>query len=102
MLQTHADLGGVFGNNDDSALSALSVLKAEGRKDIVIVGYDATTAAQQAIREGGPLKAGVIQYPKKIGRTAMEMVARHLAGEKVPALVPVEVGLVDQASLTSK
>ena len=44
----------------------------------------------------------MIQYPKKIGHTVIEMIARHLAGEKVPALVSVEVGLVDQASLTDQ
>ena len=35
-------------------------------------------------------------------RLAVEMVARHLAGEKVPALVSVEVAIVDQESLASK
>jgi ABC-type sugar transport system substrate-binding protein len=102
MLQAHPDLGGVFGINDDSALGALSVITAAGRKDIVIVGYDATPAAQQAIRDGGPLKADVVQDPKKIGRTAIEMVARHLKGELVPTIVPVEVGLVDQQALAAK
>ena len=102
MLQRQRDLAGVFGINDDSALGALSALSAAGRTDIVVIGYDATPAAQQAIREGGPLKADVIQYPKKIGKTVVEMVARHLAGEKVPALVAVEVGTVDQQSLAAR
>jgi hypothetical protein len=30
------------------------------------------------------------------------MVAKHLAGERVPPLVAVEVGLVDQESLSQK
>jgi ribose transport system substrate-binding protein len=102
MLQRQRDLAGVFGINDDSALGALSAITAAGRKDIVVVGYDATPPAQKAISEGGPLKADVIQYPKKIGKTVVEMVARHLAGEKVPALVAVEVGTVDQQSLSAK
>jgi len=102
MLQTHRQLKGVFGINDDSALGALAVLQAAGRKDIAIVGYDATPAAQQAIREGGALKADVIQYPKRLGQTVIEMAARHLAGEKVPALVAVEVGLVDHDALAQK
>jgi ribose transport system substrate-binding protein len=102
MLQTHRDLAGVFGINDDSALGALAVLEAAGRKDIAVVGYDATEGAQKAIARGSALKADVVQYPKKIGKTAMEMVARHLAGEKVPPLVAVEVGLVDQESLAKK
>ena len=59
MLQAHRDLAGVFGINDDSALGAAGVIEAAGRKDIVVVGYDATDEAQAAIRKGGPLKADV-------------------------------------------
>jgi ribose transport system substrate-binding protein len=93
MLQAHTSLRGVFGINDDSALGATAVLDAAGRTDIVVIGYDATEEAQQAIRSGGPLKADVVQYPDRIGRTAIEMIARHLAGEDVPAVVPIDVGL---------
>ena len=95
LLQTHRDLAGIFGINDDSALGALAVLQAAGRKDVAVVGYDATPAAQEAIRSGTPLKADVIQHPKKIGRMTIEVVARHLKGETVPPLVAVEVGLVE-------
>ena len=102
MLQAHRDLRGVFGINDDSALGATSVLEAAGRKDVVVIGYDATPEAQRAIKSGGPLKADVIQYPRQIGRLAIEMVDRHLKGESVPALVAVEVGLVDQEGLAGK
>jgi ribose transport system substrate-binding protein len=102
MLQAHRDLKGVFGINDDSALGATAVLEAAGRKDVVVIGYDATPEAQRAIKSGGPLKADVIQYPKKIGRTAIEMIDRHLKGESVPPLVAVEVGLVDQEGLAGK
>jgi ribose transport system substrate-binding protein len=102
MLQAHRDLKGVFGINDDSALGAASVLQAAGRTDVAVVGYDATPEAQKAILAGGPLRADVAQDPKKIGRTAVEMVARHLAGETVPALVPVEVGLFDRDTPAAK
>jgi len=98
MLQSHRDLRGVFGINDDSALGAAAVLEAAGRKDVIVIGYDATPAARQAIQSGGPLKADVTQNPNKIGRTTMEMVAKHLAGETVPPLVAVEVGLFDGSS----
>lgn len=100
MLQAHRDLKGVFGINDDSALGALSVLEAANRKDVVIVGFDATPDAQRAIKAGGALKADVIQYPSKIGHTVMELIGKHLKGEAVPPVVSVEVGLVDQAALS--
>ena len=99
MLQAHRDLNGVFGINDDSALGAVSVLDAAGRKDIIVVGYDATSEAQSAIKRGSPLKADVIQYPRKIGQTAIDIISRYLAGENVPAVVSVDVGVVDAAAL---
>jgi ribose transport system substrate-binding protein len=98
MLQTHPKLKGVFGINDDSALGATAVLEAAGRTDVAVIGYDATEEARRAITSGGPLKADVVQDPRRIGRTAIEMIARHLAGEKVPPVVPIEVGLWKKGS----
>jgi ribose transport system substrate-binding protein len=93
MLQAHRDLAGVFGINDSTALGAAGVIEAAKRKDIVIVGFDASDEAQAAIKKGGPLKADVVQYPKKIGSTMIDIIAKHLAGESVPAKVPIEVGI---------
>jgi ribose transport system substrate-binding protein len=101
MIQAHPHLKGVFGINDDSALGAAAVVEAAGRKDIVIVGFDATPQAVAAIRAGGPLKADIAQDPKTIGRTVIELVDRHLKGESVPPLVPVPVAVVDAASLSA-
>lgn len=100
-LSKHPGLKGVFAINDNSALGAVAALEAAARADIAVVGYDATPEAQQAIKQGGPLKADVIQSPKRLGRTAIEMVARHLAGERVDPLVVVNVGLVDQQTLAA-
>lgn len=102
LLQAHRDLRGVFGINDDSALGAANVIEAAGRTDIVVVGFDATDEAQAAIRRGSPLKADIAQHPRTIGETAMDIVIRHLAGEKVPANVPIGVGVVDASTLSVK
>lgn len=99
MLQAHPTLKGVFAINDDSALGALAVLEAAGRTDVVIVGFDATAEAQEAIRRGSALKADVMQHPGEIGRVAIQVIARHLAGEAVDPVVSVPVSIVDAASL---
>jgi ribose transport system substrate-binding protein len=99
LLQARSDITGVFGINDDSALGAAAVLTSAGRKDVVVIGYDATPDARRAILDGGPLKADVIQHPSALGRTAIELIAKHLAGETVPPVVAVEVGVVDKDSL---
>jgi ribose transport system substrate-binding protein len=94
MLQAHRNLKGVFGINDDSALGVLSVLEAARRTDIVVVGFDATAEAQDAIRRGSALKADVMQHPGQIGRTAIEIIAARLTGKPVPKLVAVPVSVV--------
>ena len=99
LLQSHPDLAGVFGSNDDCALGALASVRAAGRSNIVIVGFDATPEARSAISEGGPLKADAIQYPETIGRRTIETVYRALHREQVPPFVAVPVGIVDRDSL---
>jgi ribose transport system substrate-binding protein len=99
VLQAHPDLDGVFGINDDSALGALDAAEQFGRRNLIIVGYDATPPAVDAIKRDSPLKADVVQYPRTIGSTTIDVIGRHFAGEKVPALVPVQVGIVDKAAL---
>ncbi|MFN3485312.1 MAG: substrate-binding domain-containing protein, partial [Planctomycetota bacterium] len=74
-LQRYPDLNGIFGSNDDCALGALQAVRAAGREDIVIVGFDATDEARSEILKGSPLKADAVQFPRKIGAKTMEVVA---------------------------
>jgi ribose transport system substrate-binding protein len=99
LLQGFSDLQGIFGINDDSALGALSAIESSGRKGIVVMGFDAIPEARAAILRDSALKADVVQNPKVIGQTTIETIDRHLKGEKVPALIPVEVKVVDKAIL---
>lgn len=101
-LQAHRDLRGVFGINDPTALAATGVIEAAKRTDVVVIGYDASDEARAAIKKGGPLKAEVTQDPRKIGMTAIDVIAKYLAGEQVPPVIKVEVGIVDAKSLAIK
>ncbi len=96
ILQAHPELDAIFGINDDSALGALDAAQQFKRVNIAIIGYDATPPAVDAIIKGSPLKADVIQYPKKIGEMTIAMVKDHFAGTVLPKVVPVEVGIVDR------
>jgi len=100
LLQSHPNLTAVFGSNDDCALGALASVRAAGRNDVLIVGFDATPEARSAIEQGGPLKADAIQYAEVIGRRTIETIYRTLHGEQVPPLVAVPVGIVDRDSLS--
>jgi ribose transport system substrate-binding protein len=102
LLQAHPDLNAIFGSNDDCALGALASVRAAGKRNIIIVGFDATPEARAAISSGGPLKADAIQYPEVIGRRAIETVYRYLHGDSVPPLVAVPVGIVDRDTLMQR
>jgi len=97
VLQGNPHLDGIFGINDASALGALDAVQQFKRSGIVIVGYDATGPAADAITHGTALKADVIQYPKKIGTTTIDMIHEYFAGKTVPPVVPIEVGIADSA-----
>ena len=99
VLQAHPQLDGIFAINDDSALGTLDAVEDFARKGIVIVGYDATPPAREAILAGRALEADVVQYPYEIGLRTIDTIARCLSGEEVPPVVPVEVGIVDRESL---
>ena len=100
ILQANPKLDAIFGINDDSALGALDAVRQFKRTNVIIVGYDAIPPAAEAIRKGTPLKADVVQYPKKIGTMTVQKIQEFFAGKQVPKVVRVEVGIVDQESLT--
>lgn len=99
VLQAHAELDGIFAINDDSALGTLDAVEDFGRKNLVIIGYDATPPACEAILKERALKADVVQYPFRIGEKTIATIARYFSGEAVAAVIPVEVGIVDRSSL---
>lgn len=92
LLQSHPDLVGVFGINDDTALGALASVMAAGKSDkIKIVGYDATPEARAKI-ESGNLYGDVIQNPNEIGRLTINSIHELFEGRTPPKVVPVAVG----------
>ncbi len=86
------DVAGVFGINDDSALGAVAAIESAGKLGkIVVVGYDATPEAKDAIK-AGKIYGDAIQYPTLIGVKAIQAIADYFAGKAVPARIDVEVG----------
>jgi ribose transport system substrate-binding protein len=97
ILQAHRNLSAIFGINDDSALGALTAVKAAGSSGkIAIVGYDATPEARTAIA-AGDMYGDAIQYPKKIGATTIDVIHDYFAGRTPPAVVKIDVGAFTQA-----
>src|SRR5579862_2114198 len=97
VLQAHRDLKGIFGINDDSALGALTAVKAAGMTGkVAIVGYDATPEARTAIA-AGDMYGDAIQFPDRIGATTIDAIHSYFAGTKQPYLIKIGVGAFTQA-----
>ena len=99
LLAGSRKIDAIFGTNDDCALGALAAVQAAGRKDILIVGYDATPEARTAIESGTALVADAVQDPVEIGRRTIDVVVAALKGDSVPSRVAVPVSIVTQDSL---
>lgn len=98
LLQSHPDLSGVFGINDDTALGALAALEAAGKgEQVKIVGYDATPEAREKIRAGA-IYGDAIQYPRRIGQLTIRAIHDYFGGKTPPAVIPVEVGTFTRES----
>ncbi|GGF90987.1 ribose ABC transporter substrate-binding protein RbsB [Paenibacillus aceti] len=95
ILQSNSDVQAVFAHNDEMALGALQAIEAAGKTGIVVVGFDATDDAVNAVNEG-TMAATVAQKPELIGQQAIETAVKVAGGEKVDVSVPVELELVTQ------
>jgi ribose transport system substrate-binding protein len=98
LLQSHKDLKGVFGINDDSALGAAKAVQAAGLSGkIAIVGYDATPEAQAAIK-AGTMYGDAIQHPDQIGSKTIDAIHDYFGKKTPPAKISVPVGTFTKAN----
>ncbi|HEY0798624.1 MAG TPA: substrate-binding domain-containing protein [Candidatus Baltobacteraceae bacterium] len=98
LLQSHKDLRGIFGINDDSALGASKAVDAAGLTGkIAIIGYDATPEARAAIK-AGKMYGDAIQHPDQIGSKTIGAIHDYFAGKTPPAKIAVPVGTFTKAN----
>jgi len=97
IMQSHKDLKGVFGINDDSALGAAKSIDAAGLKGkIAVVGYDATSEARVAIKSGS-MYGDAIQHPDQIGSKTIDAIHDYFEKKTPPAKIAVAVGQFTKA-----
>lgn len=71
ILQAYPNIKGVISGNDTMALGAEAALKAAGRKDVVVIGFDGTDYARDSILADGNIKATVLQSAWGLGQEAV-------------------------------
>lgn len=92
ILQAQPEIQAVFAHNDEMALGALKAIEAS-RRDIFVVGFDATDDAVAAVKEG-KLAATVAQKPAEIGAIGVEVADKIVKKQAVEKNVPVALELV--------
>ncbi|MGG3738617.1 ribose ABC transporter substrate-binding protein RbsB [Aeribacillus pallidus] len=93
ILQGQSDIQAVFAHNDEMALGALEALEAQGLTDVIVIGFDATDDAVQAVKDGR-MAATVAQKPALIGEKAVQTAIKIVNGEETEEFIPVELDLV--------
>jgi erythritol transport system substrate-binding protein len=78
MLQAQPDVRGVIAGNDTMALGAAAALRAAGREEVIVVGFDGSPDVIAEIQRGSNIKATVLQPAWLIAELAVEQAHRYL------------------------
>jgi len=86
ILQANPDLDLIFASNDNMALGAIRAIKEAGREDIIVIGYDAISAALDAI-ERREMAGTIAQFPAEMGILGVRYAVKAIKGEEVPLYI---------------
>ena len=102
LVQAHpaGSIRAVVAQADEMALPAAEVAKAEGWKDLVVIGLNGNSAAFAAV-ESGAIYATVLQDPTEQAVRAVEAAVDHLSGKAVAAEVITPLVAVTKANVKS-
>lgn len=77
ILQANPDIKGVISGNDTMAVGAAAALKAAGRSDVIVVGFDGSDDAAQGIKDG-TIQATVLQPIVGLAQMAVQQADKYL------------------------
>lgn len=77
LLQSHPDVKGVICGNDTMAMGAMAALKAAGKGDVIVVGFDGSNDVRDSIL-AGDIKATVLQPCYREAEMAVEQADKYL------------------------
>ncbi|MBI1388231.1 MAG: substrate-binding domain-containing protein [bacterium] len=94
ILQTHPEVKALFCTNDMMALGAIQAIAQANRTGTIsVIGFDAVDEARDAIRRGD-MTGSIAQSPHEMGRLAVVNALKRIAGESIPAEIPVKIELI--------
>lgn len=101
ILQSHPDVQAIFACSDLMALGAVEAIAAAKKTgQIVVVGFDASAEAREAIGRGA-MDATVAQSPAAMGALAVENAYHLIKGEQIKDEIVVPIKLVTKENAGS-
>jgi galactofuranose transport system substrate-binding protein len=98
LLQSKPDIKGIYGENDEMALGAITALKGAGKKagDVKIVSIDGTKGAVQAIVDGWA--SAVIESNPRFGPLSFDTATKFFNGEPIPSDIIIQDRQYDESN----
>ena len=97
ILQANANVKGIFGANEGSAIGVLNGAKEMKRK-IVIIGYDSGKQQKEAVKSG-EMAGAITQNPVGIGYKTVEAAVKALKGETLPKIIDTGFYWYDKSNI---
>ncbi len=100
ILQAYPDIKGVIAGNDTMALGAEAALKAAGRNDVIVVGFDGSDYVRDSILAGSNIKATVLQPAWEQAQMAVIQAHRYIetGSTGVPEKQLMDCVLIDESN----
>jgi ribose transport system substrate-binding protein len=92
------DIQAIVAQADELALPAAEVAGAAGWKDVVVIGFNGTKPAFDAIRDG-TMRATILQDPAEQGRLALGAAQKAIRGETAMPDVITKLPVVTKANM---
>jgi ribose transport system substrate-binding protein len=99
MLRARREIDAIFSVDEAGALGAHDAALTRYRADLLIVGADGSSETVQLVTNEGPLKATIVQRPRRMGEQMIQLIVRHFDDEPVAPRVLVPVRLVNVDSV---
>lgn len=77
ILLANPDLDAVYAINDDTALGSQAAVEAQGKEDVIVIGYDAIDETVESIKQGR-MDATIFVDNKQIVRWSIEQAISYL------------------------
>mgnify|MGYP002914094636 FL=1 len=100
MVEEHEDIDVIMSLNDPTAMGALAALDSKDyKKDVLVYGVDGSPEGKRLISES-KMTGTAVQYPRKMGASAINAAYELLAGKDVDKTVTIPVKLITKDNVS--